>query len=146
MKPETIYINYNHVNSVKYIDETRRIVFNFDYSVEIEANGERKLISDYTYFDYKTDEEYENAKEKYDRVLKTQQGFMRLTNNFYINFSKVSSIKAAMKNGKHRVIFNFSNPTSYRDEKNQKFITSDFMFLDFENEDEYTKFRTALGI
>jgi hypothetical protein len=117
-----------------------------NYNIEIEKNQEYKIISDYVYWDLLPSE--------FDNRLKDISENTYIVDNFithdngYINKDEISSIKFAEK--KQRVIFNLSHTVSFIDNYGNQHMTSEFVYVNFNNENDYNLYiqeiKSKLGL
>lgn len=131
-------VNTNAVTNI--VIEARKIIFNLDYSVSLQDEQD-KHIPDYVYMYFDTSEEMEDVKQKI-KVLNwitsdygtTYNGNYK-SNNRIVNPNAISFVK--FEDRKNRIIFNLRNSISFS--RNILSKTSDFVYYDHENQDDYYK-------
>ena len=139
-------INLDHVSRIAYDKDNLRIIFNLDYGVEIDVNSPingkkiKKLITDYIYINFDSEDEFYSNINKLDEALLRVFNFIRkpASGNGYINLNRVSSVK--FDNSKNRIIFNFANSIDFMNHniRNSQFkITSEFIYCDFDDRGKY---------
>ena len=132
-------INLKNVSNINIIRDKNRIVFNLNYNIQILTEQSTKLISDYVYWDAIN---AENLKQNLDH-LKLNSYFIEnfieeVNDSGYININEISSIKFSEK--KFRVIFNLSHPVTFRDFDRKERITSEFVYVNCTNLDQYKRY------
>jgi len=137
-------INLQNVSNINILRGRRRIVFNMNYSIEIDNNGKKKLVSDYAYWDAVSDADFElniahleNHEYFQDEFIRQQYVGSNVTG--YINLNEISSIKFSDK--KNRVIFNLANAIMYRDQDNNERLTSDFVYVNCGSTESYNEYK-----
>lgn len=130
-------VNLKNVSYINIAKDRRRIVFNMNYGIEIEKNGEYKYISDYVYWDMIDDENFEFALKYLQLNEFIKHNFIAYASG-YINRDEISSIKFAEK--KKRVIFNLSHSITFVDYHGHSRITSEFVYVDFDRFKDYQNF------
>ena len=143
-------INLKNVSNVNILRGRNRIVFNLNYNIEIvtDFEGFSKLISDYVYWDSINDGDLKQNIKHLEKDNYFQDNFIKQKDgDGYININEISSIKFAEK--KHRVIFNLSHPITFRDYDGNERITSEFVYVNCRNFEEYKKYvkyiKNAIG-
>jgi len=132
-------VNLENIAHINFVENDLRIVFNTNYSLDISlglgsnASKMKKKISDYIYWDFANEEEYNKG----TWFLKNNEYIL---DNFYehfygfINKDAISSIKFEPKSLK--IIFNLSNSISYT-HKNEIKETAKFIFIEFPSQEDY---------
>jgi len=128
-------INLKNVSNINILRNNNRIIFNLNYNIELHD----KIISDYVYLDTINEDD---MKDKLDYLYKDEyfkENFIKQNKkNGYININEISSIKF-IKN-KNRVIFNLAHPVTFKKYNGDKHITSEFVFVNCINYNEYVKY------
>jgi hypothetical protein len=124
-----IFIDVKHDNSGK-------VIFNMNYSVKIFAG---KITPDYVYWNFRNLEELEKIRESFsdkvrDWILPMERG------QRYVNRKCISSI--GTDESKNRVILNLNYNVSHP--KDDKKLTSDFVFFNFTSREKYNNFINKL--
>jgi len=141
-------INLANVSNINILVDKNRIVFNLNYSIEIDANGKAKLISDYVYWDSVNKDNFElNIKHLGDNNYFKDNFLTRSDDNGFININEISSVKLSEK--KNRVIFNLSHPITFKDFDGNERITSEFVYVNCKDVNEFKQYvnyiKTILG-
>lgn len=132
------FVNLSNVSTINFLASQNRVVLNFAHPIEISKLD--KMISEYTYIDFDTDEQYEtyikglflNKYIQAEYISKDFKGELGL-----INKSKISSFKfEAFKN---KVIFNMNHAISVTNKYNQYSISTEFVYVNCESH-EYEKY------
>lgn len=134
-------VSLNNTSNINVLKKDRRIVFNLSYPIEIVEFGNSKLISDYVYWDFISDIDYNNALKNINNNNYINNNYIE-HNNGFINKNKISSIKFSDK--KMRVIFNLSHQITYYDMNGTPKITSEFVYVDFNNAQDYRNYVTNI--
>jgi len=142
LKTDDRLINLVNVSSINV--SGTRIIFNMNYSIELDLRGKKKLISDYVYWDSNTNEEMlqklETIKLLNDSAFNFDDLFFEKPHNTgFINIEEVSSIKFIDE--KLRVIVNLSHTISYMDKRGNTSLTSDFVYVNSRSRDDYDVFK-----
>jgi hypothetical protein len=126
-------INLDNVSNI-YVEnnEIGKVIFNMNYSVKIFGD---KVTPDYVYWNFKSAEELDYIKRTFlpkieDWIKPVEEG------QRYVNPTCVSSI--GIDNAKNRVIFNLNYPVTHPKDNNK--LTSDFVFFNFKNRDNFNQF------
>jgi hypothetical protein len=132
-------INLNNVSNI-HIDEGNegKIIFNMNYSVKIFGN---KVTPDYVYWEFNSEEEKSKMTEQFLPYL-TNLGWIAPfeEGQRYVNSNCISSI--GFDDYKNRVIFNLNyNVTHPKDDRK---LTSDFVFFNFSTNKKYNDFVDAM--
>ena len=130
-------VNLHNVSNINFLNNSNRVVFNLNYHIELSTKPGTKLISDYVYLDGRNSEDYDFIVTNIINNEFIQENFL-LHPNGYININEISSVKFSDK--KLRVIFNLSHPITFIDEFHFKRITSEFVYVDFDEVSEYKEF------
>ena len=128
------YINLDNVAYIKFDRRHLRIIFSYDYSIQINSvkdpSGKLKVIPDYTYYTLHTEEQYDNRSKELFMFIKNNLKDYRHYKEYGIdhlaNFSKVSFLKFK----DHRMIINFNNSSTFRDETGDQQVTGYFIYVD----------------
>lgn len=141
-------INLKNVSNINILVDRNRIVFNLNYSIEIDANGRTKLISDYVYWDSVSKDNLElNIKHLGSNNYFKDNFLTQPTSNGFINLNEISSVKLSEK--KNRVIFNLSHPITFKDFDGNERITSEFVYVNCKDVNEFKTYvnyiKTILG-
>jgi len=132
-------VNLENVSNI-YIDNKDgqgKVIFNMNYSVKIFDN---KFTPDYVYWSFNSDNDLECIKSKIillieDWIQPVEDG------QRYINTTCISSI--GIDDYKNRVIFNLNYNVTHPKDYNK--LTSDFVFFNFKDRENFTNFKNALG-
>ena len=133
----TRLVNLKNVSNINVL-ETGRIVFNLNYSIEMAKNNNYKWISDYVYYDTRNNQEFISAISELNEMEYINDNYL-IHKKGYININEISSVKFADKT--NRVIFNLSHFVTFKDRHNNENITSEFVFVDFNDYTSYTEFK-----
>lgn len=140
------HINLLNVSNINLLNDKMRIVFNMNYSINIEINHYDKKISDYVYWDAFNVNEFEDNLRCLLQSEYFKSNFIEHTNG-YINLNEISSIKYLAR--KNRVIFNLSHPVTFKDFDGKNKITSEFVYVNFNKDEDYDNYvkyvRKTLG-
>ena len=132
-------VSLKNVSNINIIHRREpRIVFHLNYFIEIEKDGQYKMISDYVYWDFISESDFRNALELLIANRYMQENFLAHDHG-YININEISSIKFAEK--KNRVIFNMSHPVTFTDFSGNDNITSEFVYVNCETRSDYDNFK-----
>ncbi len=129
-------VNLQNVSNINILEN--RIVFNMNYSIELNGSYEKKLISDYVYFNARNDQDMNQMKMELLKNNYIGDNFIK-HNNGFVNTNCISSMKFADK--KLRTIFNLSHPITFKGNQGVN-ITSEFVYVNFTNGAEYDAFKT----
>lgn len=133
-------VNLNNVSNI-YIDENNRdgkVIFNMNYSVKIFGD---KYTPDYVYWKFNNDSELQDIKDLIQENTKTGWIKPQEIGQRYVNTSCISSI--GVDEYKNRVIFNLNyNVTHPKDDRK---LTSDFVFFNFSSKESYNSFNRLLN-
>ena len=118
-------------------DGQGKVIFNMNYSVKIFDN---KFTPDYVYWSFNSDNDLECIKRIIlllieDWIQPVEDG------QRYINTTCISSI--GIDDYKNRVIFNLNYNVTHPKDYNK--LTSDFVFFNFKDRENFTNFKNALG-
>ena len=127
---DTYVINLENVTSVVEVNDNNRIVFNFNYPITINKNGEELQRSDYQYVD---GDNAVKLKENLDDILHSHN-FLKLKNK-YINPKQIALLK--FDDERKRIIINLATTISFKPKDGTKQLTSDFIYIDATNDDEF---------
>lgn len=144
-------INLQNVSNINVLKDSNRIIFNMNYNIEIsyfdkvQRKEKSKFISDYVYWD-------SNSYNEMVENLKTLQGLKSFgdifikqnAGNGFINKYEISSIKFSDK--KYRVIFNLSHPITFTDFDGNDKITSEFVYVNCNDQNQYTSYVNYVNI
>ena len=125
-------INLTNVSSIHIDTYGKKVIFNMNYSVKIFNN---KFTADYVYWQYDSDEELNKITNLIENntsgwIYPIEEG------QRYVNKDTISSI--TFESRKRRVIFNLNfNKTHPKDDRK---MTSDFIFYDFIDNNNFTEF------
>lgn len=141
-------INLKNVSNINILIDRNRIVFNLNYSIELDANGKTKLISDYVYWDSVSKDNLElNIKHLCSNKYFKDNFLTQPSAYGFINLNEISSIKLSEK--KNRVIFNLSHPITFKDFDGNERITSEFVYVNCKDVNEFKTYvnyiKTILG-
>lgn len=129
-------INLRNVSNINILVDKNRIVFNLNYSIEIDANGKTKLISDYVYWDSVNKENLELNIKHLGNNNYFKDNFLTQPSDYgFININEISSVKLSEK--KNRVIFNLSHPITFKDYDGNERITSEFVYVNCKDVNEF---------
>jgi len=141
-------INLKNVSNINILVDRNRIVFNLNYSIEIDTNGRTKLISDYVYWDSVSKDNLELNIKHLGGNNYFKDNFLTQPNTYgFINLNEISSVKLSEK--KNRVIFNLSHPITFKDFDGNERITSEFVYVNCKDVNEFKTYvnyiKTILG-
>jgi hypothetical protein len=128
-------INLANVSSINIVKEKFRIIFNLNYSIEIQTSAGSKHISDYVYWDAITADGLQTNIQYLEKDKFLKMTFLSKLNNGYVNINQISSMKFSEK--KNRVIFNLSHPVTFKDHENTPRVTSEFVYVDCQNLEKF---------
>jgi hypothetical protein len=132
-------INLTNVSNINILVDKNRIVFNLNYSIEIDANGKNKLISDYVYWDSVNKDNLELNIKHLGNNNYFKDNFLTQPSNYgFININEISSVKLSEK--KNRVIFNLSHPITFKDYDGNERITSEFVYVNCKDGNEFKQY------
>jgi len=141
-KPDYKIVNLDNVSNIAFEEYQDRdnnmkykIIFNFNYGVSLNSN-DAKVISDYVYYVYDTREEYDKMSDELSRLINEKMWIAPIINgnvSRIANPDKISFI--ATDPIKNRIILNLATTVSFY--SNYDKMTSDFMYFDFSNKEEY---------
>lgn len=128
LKTNDRIVNLKNVSNINILKDKMRIVFNLNYSIEINNSRGSKMISDYVYWDAVDSEDFHDNIVRIKSNEFVQVAFIPYVDESgFVNISEISSVKFSEK--KNRVIFNLSHPVSFTDfDRNEK-ITSEFVYV-----------------
>jgi hypothetical protein len=127
--------NLKNVSDINILTKSNRIVFNLNYNIKLHG----KMISDYIYWDSDDAKDMSNKLDYLKNDTYFKKNFIDKKDGYgYININCISSIK--FNENKNRVIVNLSHTGAYIDNYGNKKITSQFIFVDLKNYDEYVKY------
>lgn len=130
-------INLENVSNINFLAKSKRIVMNMNYSIN--TGKPDKLISDYIYLDFDAVSEYEEAKTYILGVGYICDNFIHKgLKDGLINIKSISSVK--FDEDRLRVIFNLSHSSSIKNKQNKPIVTSDFVFVDFDDLYDYNTY------
>lgn len=130
IKVNDLIVNLKNVSNIVILNN--RIVFNMNYTICIKTDYHDKFISDYIYWDSNVEINREFLyKNKYIR-----DNFIKINKNL-INKNEISSIK--FLESQTRIIFNMSHPVTFKDRNGNKSLTSEFVYIDFNQISEFLK-------
>ncbi len=147
---QSLNVNLDHVSSISFDEKNSRIIFNLDYSVQLDIIDNnrhyKKTISDYIYWN--TNDFIESADNLISYLSAPEFKFFinkPSDNKAYptiINLNKVSSIKFDRE--RLRIIFNMANSISFKDKNDNYKLTGEFIYCDFDDSDSYDKAVSSL--
>lgn len=123
IKTSSVMVNLRNVSNINILDS--RIVFNMNYTIDISNSQNPKFISDYVYWDSKTEQDIITKLEALQRNEYIQENFI-FVDDCYINTNEISSIK--FLDSQSRIIFNLSHPVSFKG-KHSHNLTSEFVYI-----------------
>jgi hypothetical protein len=128
-------VNLDNVSTIKIVNgsngDYKRVIFNLDYGITISKN---KIIPDYVYWNVIDESEFDTIQDIFNVTL--EDNWINISDTEIININKVSSI--VERPSENRVIFNFNFSISQPSMQNR--LTSSFVFVDFDSENEYEDF------
>lgn len=134
-------VNLKNVSNINILNDKNRIVFNLNYNIEMPSNSwnSSKMISDYVYWDAISNADLEQNITHILRMPYFIENFISSNdNNVFINLNEISSVKFSEK--KTRVIFNLSNPVTFKDYDGNEKITSDFVYVNCYDLEDYKNY------
>ena len=141
------FINLNNVSNININESGFRVIFNMNYNIQINCgtNNTPKMISDYVYWDSLNQNQF---KQKVNEL--SQSDFLidnfvkKMYSEGYINVNEISSVK--FLDNRKRTIFNLSHPVTFFDNRKNEKITSEFVFVDAKNENDYEDYKEYLHL
>jgi len=138
--PDSKVINLKEVSSIGFESKKTghkayKVIINFSYPVSLK-NDYKKVVSDYQYFVFQTEEEYNKYVSELNNLINVGWIAPKVENTVrrIINPDKISFISKDLR--KNRIIINLATSVSFHNNTDRK--TSDFLFIDFETEEEFT--------
>ena len=138
--PDSKVINLKEVSSIGFESKKTghkayKVIINFSYPVSLK-NDYKKVVSDYQYFVFQTEEEYNKYVSELNNLINVGWIAPKIENTVrrIINPDKISFISKDLR--KNRIIINLATSVSFHNNTDRK--TSDFLFIDFETEEEFT--------
>ena len=116
-------------------EDKQKIILNFGYNISLKHNVSKK-VPDYTYFIYGDRDEYDKMVDSLTGLIHEKDWIApRIDGNInrIINPDSISFI--SKDPGQNRIIINIATSVSFYNDFNR--ATSDFIFLDFKDEQEY---------
>lgn len=147
LKTKDIIVNLENVSNINIIKNQRRIVFNMNYNIQINCgpHGEGKFISDYVYWNANSDKEFsDNLIKLNENDFFIREFIHKPKKDGYINVNEISSIKFI--ENRFRVIFNLSHPVTFADRDKNKKITSEFVYVDSDNDAEFEDYKEYIMV
>jgi len=132
-------VNLENVSNI-YVDgeDSGKIIFNMNYSVQIFGD---KMTPDYVYWTFNSAEEKDELMDAFvNPIASLGWIFPAEDGHRFVNTKCISSI--GFDENKNRVIFNLNYHVSMP--KNNKKLTSDFVFFNFSSTKLYTDFVDVL--
>ena len=132
----TKLINLDNVSNISidhHKNRSGKVIFNFNYSVKIFND---KYTPDYVYWKFGDSEELKEMMTYISDYTGNLRNWITLNDGRKINLIFVSSVVEDFKN--KRIIFNLNYNISHPHEQNK--LTSDFVFIDFKDKQEYSSF------
>jgi DNA integrity scanning protein DisA with diadenylate cyclase activity len=140
-----------NVSNINILKDSNRIIFNMNYNIEItyfdkvQRKEMNKFISDYVYWDSNNYKELiENLKTLQSLKYFDSTFIKQNADNGFINKYEISSVKFADK--KYRVIFNLSHPVTFTDFDGNEKITSEFVYVNCSDQDQYNAYVNYVNI
>jgi len=140
-------INLKNITNIKIDKINNRIIFNFNYSKNLTCINKNtlkpytKIISDYCYYDFKSEKDMTDFKQTLMQNSYIKDNFIDLEefsqSSNIVNRNHIASIKYEHES---RVILAFDNSVSFQDVKNNVRTTSDFIYIDFDDKDQCSNF------
>ena len=128
-------VNLDNVSTIKIVEGSngnyKRVIFNLNYGITISKN---KIIPDYVYWNVVDEDEFDTIQDMLYTTL--ESNWIDISKTEIININKVSSI--VERPNENRIIFNFNFSISQPSIQNR--LTSSFVFVDFDSEEEYKEF------
>lgn len=138
-------VNLENVSNINLVPNKNRIVFNMNYSIQMNRYGTKSLISDYVYWDAKNSNEYtKNLIELKENEHFQREFFAKPRNDGFINVNEISSIK--FLDDSRRIIFNLSHQVSFKDRHKNESLTSEFVYVDFGSQESFDDYKELLLI
>jgi hypothetical protein len=131
-------INLKNVSNINVLKNKKRIIFNMNYSIDISVGKQQKTISDYVYWDCV---DLNSLNDNITSLIGCKYFYSNFIENGhggFINTQEISSIKFVKS--KKRVIFNLSHPVTFIDSDQKAKITSEFVYCNFNNTEEYSSY------
>lgn len=149
--PDNKIINLKQVSNVGfefYVDrngeDTWKIIINFGYGVSLK-NDFSKEISDYQYFVFHNEDEYNEYVTLFSRLINEDNWLAPGVNGIVkriVNPDMISFV--ATDTRKNRIILNLAASVSFYNNNMRK--TSDFLFVDFNTPEEFeAEYRYMVG-
>jgi len=137
-------VNTDTVHNIAFEDRKRKIIFNFEYGVSMRDDSD-KIISDYVYFLFDNDEDFENTKSKLTALNGWISSGVDYINRI-VNSKKISFMTSDKYN--NRVIFNLTSSVSFTKDKYSR--SSDFVWWTYKSPSEmiehYDRIKEDLGV
>ena len=128
-------VNLQNVSTIKIHREKNRIIFNLNYSIQVERNGSERLRADYVYWDFDDPETLDTVFEKITKAKFVKENFLNLDEGgLLVNKASISSVK--FERNSNRLIFNLNNLRDFSNPKAGIHTTSDFFFVDYVTESQ----------
>ena len=87
-------VNLQNVSTIKIHREKNRIIFNLNYSIQVERNGSERLRADYVYWDFDDAETLDTVFEKITKAKFVKENFLNLDEGgLLVNKASISSVK-----------------------------------------------------
>jgi hypothetical protein len=130
-------INLDNVTNIGFLDNRKRIVFNFNCSIESDKNNNIQLVADYRYWNFESTEEYDLESAKLKLLLLAIGNWVEpaVHNHHWVNTYFVTHVNSDDK--RNRLIFNLCNSISKDTKLGNNSIVNDFVFWDFNGEREF---------
>jgi len=129
-------VNTNAVTNI--VIEGNKVIFNLDYFVSLQGE-DNKHIPDYVYMYFDTNGEMDDVIAKINSLNWITSDFGTTYNGSYKKNSRIVNPNAisfiTFEDRKNRIIFNLRNSISFS--RNVQSKTSDFVYYDHENENDY---------
>jgi len=139
VKTNDRYINLRNVSNINLVKRRNRVVFNLNYSVEINlGDGITKEVSDYAYCDSTSLEEMNEKLSRLFGIPYFTDNFINILGGGYVNKEAVSSIKFI--DDRKRVIFNFNHNVEMTKGK-EPILSAEFTYVNCSSEEEYDKYK-----
>ena len=140
--PDNKIVNLDNVSNIAFEeykdrDENQKykIIFNFNYAVSLKSNDD-KLISDYVYFVYDNKSEYDVMIDELSKLINEKMWIAPMIGGYVSRIANPDKISfVATDSRKNRIILNLATSVSFYSSYSRK--TSDFLYFDFLNEQEY---------
>lgn len=130
-------LNLESVSNVNIQRKRNRVIFNLNYTIGVPKSSKEdqsKRISDYVYWDFSNNLELVNSVENLLNHNYIKENFIILGNS-WINKNEISTVK--FDQNKLRFIFNLSNSATFVDRKGDIRLTSEFVYVDFDDYNEF---------